>query len=99
MQAWHLNMKENRMSSNTHLGNTHLGTLSSFRFADDATDLRGTTLYGVGDEKLGTIDDVIFDHGTGRIQYAVVDTGGWLRHRRFIVPADRIRAYEKHEDD
>src|SRR5207248_3594729 len=77
---------------------THYGTLSSFRFADEATDLRGTLLYGRGDEKLGKIDDIIFDHATGRIRYAVIDTGGWLRHRRFIVPADRIRAYEKHED-
>ena len=77
---------------------THYGSLSSFRFADEASDLRGTLLYGRGDEKLGTIDDVIFDHTTGRIRYAVVDTGGWLRHRRFMVPADRIRAYEKHED-
>ncbi len=77
---------------------THYGTLSGFRFADEATDLRGTLLYGRNDEKLGKIDDVIFDHDTGRIRYAVIDTGGWLRHRRFIVPADRIRAYEKHED-
>src|SRR5947209_13697663 len=77
---------------------THYGTLSSFRFADEASDLRGTLLYGRGDEKLGKIDDVIFDHASGRIRYAVIDTGGWLRHKRFIVPADRIRAYEKHED-
>ena len=76
----------------------HYGTLSSFRFADEAGDVRGTTLFGRGDEKLGTIDDVIFEHSTGNIRYAVIDTGGWLRHRRFIVPANQIRAYEKHDD-
>jgi uncharacterized protein YrrD len=41
-------------------------------------DIRGSKLYGLNDEKLGKIDDVIFDHGTGEIRYVVVDTGGWL---------------------
>ena len=29
----------------------------------------------------------------------VVDTGGWLSTKKFIVPADRLRASAKHEDD
>ena len=45
------------------------------------------TLYGADDDKLGKIDDVIFDHATGTIQYAVVDTGGWLSSKKFLVPA------------
>ena len=38
----------------------------------------GTTFkqgYGANDDKLGKIEDVIFDHATGTVQYAVVDTG------------------------
>ena len=68
----------------------HYGTLRDFRFSNDADDIRGATLYSSNDEKLGKIDDVIFDHESGGIKYVVADTGGWLHSHRFMVPADRI---------
>ena len=77
----------------------HYGMLRDFRFSDDVDDIRGSALYGVDDDKLGKIDDVIFDHATGTIQYAVVDTGGWLSSKKFLVPADRIHPYTKNTDD
>lgn len=78
----------------------HYGTLRDYRFSDtDAEDIRGSKLYGLNDEKLGKIDDVIFDHTNGGIRYIVVDTGGWLSSKKFIVPADRLRASAEHEDD
>jgi sporulation protein YlmC with PRC-barrel domain len=79
----------------------HYGTLRDYRFADtEATDdIRGSSVYGHDDEKLGKIDDVIFDHATGNIQYVVIDTGGWLSSKKFIVPPDRLRASAKHKDD
>jgi PRC-barrel domain len=80
----------------------HYGTLRDFRFiqsGEDLDDVRGSHLYGLNDEKLGKIDDVIFDHSSGDIRYVVVDTGGWLSSKKFIVPADRIRPSENHEDD
>src|SRR5947207_13731349 len=76
----------------------HYSTLHDFKFADQANDLRGAELYGFKDEKLGKIDDVIFDHQSGVIKYGVVDTAGWLRHRKFIVPAELIHPYAQHED-
>jgi len=75
----------------------HYGLLENYKFAEAADDIRGATLYGRDDEKLGKIDDVIFDHGTGDIGYVVVDTG-WLTTKKFIVPADGLRASPKHED-
>jgi hypothetical protein len=75
------------------------GMLRSYRFTDTAEDIRGSKLYGLDDEKLGKIDDVIFDHSDGSIRYVVVDTGGWLSTKKFIVPADRLRASAKHDDD
>ena len=41
---------------------THYGTLRDYRFtdSDEATDVRGSKVYGFGDEKLGKIDDVDF---------------------------------------
>jgi len=78
----------------------HYGTLRDFRFSDkDVDDIRGSSIYGIDDEKLGKIDDVIFDHSTGDIRYVVVDTGGWLSTKKFIVPADQLRASTKHHDD
>jgi sporulation protein YlmC with PRC-barrel domain len=75
----------------------HYGVLRDYHFPGDVDDIRGAKLYGRDDEKLGAIKDVIFDHATGTIQYAVVDTGGWLSTKEFLVPADRIHSYEKDE--
>ena len=80
----------------------HLGTLRDYRFSDfeNATDdIRGAKVYGMNDEKLGKIDDVIFDHSTGGIRYVVVDTGGWLLTKKFIVPPYQLSQAENHEDD
>ncbi|MGD0165194.1 MAG: PRC-barrel domain-containing protein [Candidatus Sulfotelmatobacter sp.] len=75
------------------------GRLREYRFVDAAEDIRGSKLYGFHDEKLGKIDDVIFDQATGVIRYVVVDTGGWLTTKKFVVPADRLRASAEHKDD
>jgi sporulation protein YlmC with PRC-barrel domain len=76
----------------------HLGTLRDFAFDRDADDIRGTRVYGSNDEKLGKVDDVIFDHQTAEIRYAVVDTGGWLSSKKFLIPADRIHGYGQDDD-
>jgi len=78
---------------------THYGMLRDYRFSDDVDDIRGANLYGAGRDKLGKIDDVIFDHATGTIQYAVVDTGGWLSSKKFLVPADRIHPDANKKDE
>ena len=79
---------------------THVGRLHDYRFSDKSVDdIRGSNIYGLEDDKLGKIDDLIFDHTTGEVRYVVVDTGGWLSSKRFIVPADRLRPSVEHEDD
>lgn len=78
----------------------HYGTLQDYRFAGrDADDIRGSAVYGRNDEKLGKIDDIIFDHSTGDIRYVVVDTGGWLSSKKFLVSTEGLRQSVKHEDD
>ncbi len=78
----------------------HYGMLRDFRFqGEDVDDIRGSALYGIDDDKLGKIDDVIFDHATGAIEYAVVDTGGWLSSKKFLVPAEQIHPYANNTDD
>src|SRR5579864_4741343 len=77
----------------------HLGTLRDFHFEDQTDDIRGAVLYGREHEKLGKIDDVIFDHSSGAVRYIVVDTGGWLQSKRFLVPADRIQPQGEKDDE
>jgi len=78
---------------------SHYGLLKDYKFSNASEDIRGATLYGANDKKLGKIDDVIFDHSSGDIAYLVVDTGGWLTTEKFIVPANRLRPSTKHEND
>ena len=66
------------------------GMLRNYRFTDDKEDIRGAKLFGLNDEKLGKIDDVIFDHNSGWIRYVVVDTGGWLSTKKFIIGSSGI---------
>jgi hypothetical protein len=75
------------------------GRLQNYRFTEAAEDIRGSHLYGLNDEKLGKIDDVIFDHSSATIRYVVVDTGGWLSTKKFLVPANRLRPSTEHKDD
>ncbi len=78
----------------------HYGILRDYRFEGQTIDdIRGASIYGTDDDKLGKIDDVIFDHTTGVIRYVVVDAGGWLSSERFVVPADRLRPSSKHKND
>jgi hypothetical protein len=77
----------------------HYGRLANYQLPDAAEDIRGATLYGLNDDKLGKIDDVIFDHSSGNIRYVIVDTGGWLKTKKFLVPAERLRPASRHEDD
>jgi len=77
----------------------HYGTLRDVSFTGDVDDIRGATLYGINDEKLGKIDDVIFDHASGTIRYVVVDAGGWLSSKQFLVAADRIQPDAEHKND
>src|SRR5437667_4237427 len=78
----------------------HYGLLRDYRFDDLGTDedIRGSNVHGRDDEKLGKIDDVIFDHATGAIRFLVVDTGGWFRHKKFLVPPHRLHSSADHTD-
>jgi sporulation protein YlmC with PRC-barrel domain len=75
----------------------HYGILREYKL-EEVDDVRGAEVYGVNDEKLGTIDDVIFDHSNGEIRYIVLKTGGLLGGKRIMVPSNRIEPYGNHED-
>jgi sporulation protein YlmC with PRC-barrel domain len=74
----------------------HYGVLHEYKL-EEVDDVRGAEVYGVNDEKLGTINDVIFDHSTGEIRYIVLKTSAILG-KRYMVPANRISPYGHHDD-
>jgi hypothetical protein len=77
----------------------HYGTLGEHRFSESDTshDIRGATVYGSDNQKLGEVDDVIFDHNTMEVAYVVVTSGGLLQSGKFIVPVERMAPDEEHE--
>ena len=75
------------------------GNLGNYQFMKETDDIRGATLYGTGDEKLGKIEDIIFDQSNGDVRYVVVDAGGWLHTRKFLVPAGEIMTREEGDND
>lgn len=80
----------------------HYGTLQDYHFAapeEAADDIRGAKVYGRDDDKIGKIDDVVLDHSTGHVRYAVIDAGGWLSSKKFVVPPERLRQSSKHPED
>jgi sporulation protein YlmC with PRC-barrel domain len=78
----------------------HYSTLRARDYTTaEGEDIRGANVYGVDDDKLGKIDDVIFDHTSGHITYVVIDTGGWLTTKKFLVPANQLSESAKHDHD
>ena len=73
----------------------HYGTLKNYRFpGEEADDIRGSEVYSPGDEKVGKIDDVIFEHGKGTVGYVVInhDTD------KYLVRPERLRDSQAHKN-
>jgi hypothetical protein len=62
---------------------------------DDADDkLDHVPVYGWGHEKLGQLGGFIIDTQTGAVQYAVVNGGGFLKSKRFLLPIGHIDRFD-----
>src|SRR5215208_1375305 len=66
---------------------------------DSELDLEGYDCIDANGEKLGDVDGVIVEAEMMRPRYVVVDAGGWLSTRRFVVPAGDIRAIDDDEHE
>lgn len=69
---------------------THYGSLGDHRFAEGFHDIRGASVFGLEDEKIGQIDDVIFDHDTMEIEYVVIEVGNKSQTHKFLFPANHV---------
>ena len=68
----------------------------NYNFSGDGVyDPTGYTAYGMNGDKIGTIRDALVQADTGRIQYFIVDAGGWFSAKEVLVPVGHSRL----EDD
>ena len=65
----------------------HYAMLRDYHFAADRDDVRGANVYGPNNEKLGRVDEVVFNHENGEVSYLVVET---VHARKHLLPADRV---------
>lgn len=70
----------------TNIYNSRLRYLDADDIDDSAIDFDGLDVRGPDGHKLGDLDGFVLDSVSGRVHYAVVDSGGWFTSRRFLLP-------------
>jgi hypothetical protein len=75
-------------------------TLGEYRFSKTSSedDVRGSKIYGLGDQYIGEIEDVIFDQDNGRLHSVIVAIAA-TNDGRFIVPIEAIHSSFLHRND
>lgn len=67
---------------------SQLRFLEASRVGSPAGDLGSLQLHSQADEPLGTLNGVLIDPAARQVRYFVVETPGWFRSRKYLVPAD-----------
>ena len=57
---------------------------------DEATKFEGLEVDSVKNEKLGKVEGFIIDVTTGRPYHVVVGSGGWFKHKHFLLPIGHV---------
>ena len=58
---------------------------------DSVVNFNRLNVRGTDGAKLGDVDGFVVDSGSGRVIYTVVDSGGWFRSHRFLLPIGHAR--------
>jgi hypothetical protein len=51
-------------------------------------NLRHVDFRDADDQKIGTLDGVVIDPASRRLRFFVVESSGWFKSRRFLLPAE-----------
>ena len=62
----------------------------NYRETFEGEDVKGLGVYAEGDEKIGTVSDVLVDEN-GHFRYLVVDLGFWIFGKKVLLPIGRSR--------
>ncbi|HEY9738208.1 MAG TPA: DUF2382 domain-containing protein [Trichocoleus sp.] len=54
--------------------------------ADDKSDITNFDVYAQGNDKVGSVKDILVDEAEGRIRYLIVDTGTWVFGKKVLLP-------------
>jgi hypothetical protein len=65
----------------------------------DTADFDGLEVESPSGEHLGKVDGFIVDKDNGRPYYVVVDSGGWFKSKRFLMPIGHARLESDAEGD
>ena len=57
-----------------------------YRNDSDSKNLKDFSVYAQGDDKIGTVTDILVDDQDGRLRYFVVDTGFWVFGKKVLLP-------------
>ncbi|MUG91399.1 DUF2382 domain-containing protein [Scytonema sp. UIC 10036] len=61
-----------------------------YRENNDMDDIKNFDVYTDGDDKVGSVFDILVDEDTGRLRYLIVDTGFWIFGKKVLLPIGRI---------
>ena len=70
------------------IGESRLRFLHASRVDSPAGDLGSLQLHSQANQPLGTLNGVLIEPSARQVRYFVVETPGWFRNRRYLVPAD-----------
>jgi hypothetical protein len=73
---------------------SRLRYLDADKLDDGDVDFDGMDVYGWEHDKLGDLDGFIVDNSTGRLYYAVIDSGGWFSSRQFLLPMGHLLRFD-----
>ena len=76
------------MNETTHA--SELRYLDADDLDDSTVEFDDLDVQGQNGETLGELDGFLVEHGAGTVRYLVVDSGGWFRSRRFLIPAEHV---------
>lgn len=54
--------------------------------SDGRSEIKNFDVYAQGDEKVGSVNDILVDDQTGKFRYLVVDTGFWIFGKKVLLP-------------
>lgn len=62
------------------------------QFSDNSlSHLDEYSVYATGDDKVGSVEDGLFDSNTGQFRYLIVDTGVWIFGKKVLLPIGAAR--------
>jgi uncharacterized protein (TIGR02271 family) len=59
--------------------------------SSDVEDLKHYSVYAQGDDKVGSVSDILVDEQTGKLRYFAVDTGFWVLGKKVLLPVGLAR--------